>query len=453
MAAATWLAGRGVTTLVLDEQPAPGGQIYRSVEQVAESDPARLAALGPDYERGRDLVSAFGASGCAFWPRSTVWQITPGREVWVSRDGVSRKICADRVILATGAMERPVPIPGWTIPGFMTVGALQILLKSSGMVVDGDLVLLGSGPLLYLFAGQCLALGIRPSAILETTSRSNHLRAAPNLPAALTSHGLSYLRKGLGLMAKLRRSAVPTFTACTELSVEGRDTVRSVSFRSGGKNRTIPASIVAVHEGVIPMQQLARQVGCKHVWDVRQHCFRPDLDQWGDSSVPGIAIVGDGAAIGGARAAEHAGRIAAAEAARALGRLTTNERDRLAARDRRELAGHLSVRPFLDALYAPPTMISEPVDEIVVCRCEEVTAGEVRAAVAQGDFAPDHVKRILRCGMGPCQGRICGPVVSKLIADARRCSVDDVGYYNVRPPLKPLSLEEIAAIDGEGYSG
>jgi len=453
MAAATWLAGRGVPTLVLDEQPAPGGQIYRSVERVAESDPARLAALGPDYEHGQSLTRAFRASGCAFWPRATVWQITPQHDLWVSRDGASRRIRADRVILATGAMERPVPISGWTIPGVLTVGALQILLKSSGMAAGAELVLLGSGPLLYQFAAQCLALGIRPVAFLETTVRSNFMRAAPLLPAALAGHGLSYLRKGLALKLKLRASGIPIYTACTEVKVDGTDIVQSVSFRSGGRSRTVAASMVAVHEGVIPMQQLARQVGCTHVWDVRQHCFRPSLDEWGNSSIPGIAIVGDGAGIAGARAAENAGRIAAVEAAWALGRLTARERDRLTACERRELARHLSVRPFLDALYAPPPAIGTPADEILVCRCEEVTAGAVRAAAAQGELSPNRIKRILRCGMGPCQGRMCGPVVSRLIAAVGRCSLDEVGYYNIRAPLKPLPLEEIAAIDGEGYAG
>ncbi|AUW59784.1 FAD/NAD(P)-binding oxidoreductase [Sphingobium sp. SCG-1] len=453
MSAATWLAERGVSTLVLDEQQEPGGQIYRSVERVAESAPSRLAALGSDYAHGRDVVRAFRASGCTFWPGSTVWQISSRSELWVSRNGVSRKIVADRIILATGAMERPVPVPGWTLPGVLTVGALQILLKGSGMAVDGDLILIGSGPLLYLFVSQCLALGLRPAAFLDTSKRSAPWRAAHLMPAALRGHGLSYIQKGLRLKAELRRSGIPVFTECDALRIEGEDSVRSVSFRSGGKERTIQATAVALHEGVIPLQQLARQAGCRHVWDARQQCFRPWLDEWGNSSTPGIMIVGDGAGIGGARAAEHAGRIAALAAARTLCRIDDEERDRIAAGERRELARHLSVRPLLDALYAPAVTTRSPDDKVIACRCEEVTAQAVRATAALGNEGPDQMKRVIRCGMGPCQGRMCGPVVSQLIADVRGCSPGEVGYYNVRPPLKPLPLAEIALIDREGYTG
>jgi hypothetical protein len=148
-------------------------------------------------------------------------------------------------------------------------------------------------------------------------------------------------------------------------------------------------------------------------------------------------------------AAEHAGRIAAAEALRHLGRLDAAGRDRLAAPDRAGLAAELAVRPLLDTMFPPPARVLRPADEVMVCRCEEVRAGAVRAVVGQGCLGPNQAKAFLRTGMGPCQGRLCGPVVSELIAEARGVGLDEVGYFRIRPPLKPITVAELAGVPVE----
>jgi NADPH-dependent 2,4-dienoyl-CoA reductase/sulfur reductase-like enzyme len=173
-------------------------------------------------------------------------------------------------------------------------------------------------------------------------------------------------------------------------------------------------------------------------------------DAWGRSSVPGVLVAGDAAGIGGARAAEHAGRLAALAALHRLGRLDAAARDRLAAPERQALASHRALRPFLDALYAPPAAILTPADAVAVCRCEEVTAGAIRAAVRQGCLGPNQAKAFLRAGMGPCQGRMCGPVVSEIIAAERGVSVAETGFLRIRPPIKPITLGELAGVEPEG---
>jgi NADPH-dependent 2,4-dienoyl-CoA reductase/sulfur reductase-like enzyme len=167
---------------------------------------------------------------------------------------------------------------------------------------------------------------------------------------------------------------------------------------------------------------------------------------WGNTSVAGILVAGDGGGIIGARAAEHAGRIAAAEALRQLGRLDEAARDRLAEPERTGLAAQLAVRPFLDACFAPPPWVLRPADDVMVCRCEAVRAGAVREVVAQGCLGPNQAKSFLRAGMGACQGRMCGPVVSELIAEARGVGLEEVGYYRIRPPLKPVTVGELAGV-------
>lgn len=443
LACATLLARRGATVLLADEQVQPGGQVYRGIAGMA-GQPRLLAAMGADYAHGAGLVAAFLDSGAAYRPLTSVWQVTPDRTVWASRDGRAEQWQADVVVVATGAMERPVPVPGWTLPGVMTVGGVQTLLKS-GLRADAPLVLAGTGPLLLLLARQCLAVGARLAAIIDTGSAAHQRAALRHLPRALGGAGPATLFKGLELLGAVRRSGVTLFRAATELRIEGADAAEAVAFRSGGAWHRVPAAIVALHEGVIPAQQMTRSIGCAHVWDARQRCFRPELDVWGNSTVARVLVAGDGGGIGGARAAEHAGRLAALESLRWLGLVSAAERDALAAADRRALAAQRAVRPMLDALYPPPDAILNPADSVVVCRCEEVSAGAVRAAVRQGCQGPNQAKAFLRVGMGPCQGRLCGPVVSEIIARERGIGVAAAGYFRIRPPLKPIGLGELAA--------
>jgi NADPH-dependent 2,4-dienoyl-CoA reductase/sulfur reductase-like enzyme len=437
MAAATLLAERGARTVLFDEQPAPGGQIYRAIEA---APPALRTLLGPDYEHGAQLAARMRASGVEYRPGSSVWNLSPAREIWVSQGGASRSVHSNALILATGAMERPVPVPGWTLPGVMGAGAVQILLKT-GSFRPENIVLAGSGPLLYLLASQLLAAGTRILALLDTTTRANEWAALRHLPAPA---GWGLLAKGLKLKAELRAAGVPTWRRVRDLRIEGNPVAEAISFTSGGQTHRLETPLVALHEGVIPAQQMSRALGCAHHWNPLQRCFASVLDEWGNTSQPGILIAGDAGGIGGARAAEHAGRIAAAEALRQLGRLDPSARDALAAPDLRARARHLSARLFLDALYAPPAWVGLPADDVLVCRCEEVTAGQLRAVAAQGCQGPNQAKSFLRAGMGPCQGRMCGPVVSEILADALGLPVDEVGYYRIRPPLRPITLGELA---------
>jgi len=451
LAAAVQLADHHARVLVLDEQPAPGGQIYRGVESMSTRMPELFELMGADYARGDELVARFRTCGAAYFPASPVWQIVPGaregapHEVWFTRDGVSESVIARALILATGAMERAVPVPGWTLPGVMSAGAVQILLKTAGVVPEG-MVLAGSGPLIYLLAAQILATGARLMALLDTTAKGNMWNALPALPRALTGAGPGYLWKGVSLKAALKREGVPVFKNVTGIVLHGTSEVTDVEFTSRGRPLWLSAGVVALHEGVIPSQQMTRSLGLAHEWDAAQQCFRPTLDAFGRTSVPTILVAGDGGGISGARAAEHTGRIAASAVLHHVGAVDEAGLERMVAPERRGLAGQVSVRPFLDRLFAPPAWITTPADEVIVCRCEEITAGQVREAARIGAQGPNQAKAFLRTGMGACQGRVCGPLVSALMAQAHGTSAEKIGYYRVRPPLKPITIGELAAI-------
>lgn len=441
MAAATLGAEAGLATLLLDENPAPGGQIYRA----ATTTPLRDASiLGPDHAQGAELVAALRASGAEHRAGATAWSLdrdlTHGVSLGVSLGGAARMIAARRVILATGALERPFPIPGWTLPGVMSVGAAQTLLKAAAMIPQGRVALAGSGPLLWLYAAQVKRAGGRLAAILDTTPRANWRNAARHVADFLRS---PYALKGLRLMREAR-AGTRVISGVEALDAYGEGRLEGLRYVAGGARGDLALDALLLHQGVVPNVNLAMAAGVAHRWEEAQACFVPILDEAGQTSLPGVLIAGDGAGIGGAEAAALRGRLAARAVAQALkpGAATPD-----AAGLARALAQAMRGRAFLDALFLPSKAFRRPArDEVIVCRCEEVTAGEVREAVAIGATGPNQLKAYRRAGMGPCQGRMCGLTVVELIAQARGLPPQEIGYYRLRPPVKPVTLDEIASI-------
>jgi NADPH-dependent 2,4-dienoyl-CoA reductase/sulfur reductase-like enzyme len=435
MAAAALAAELGLATLVVDEQPDPGGQIYRGIESVS-SDIA--GPLGRDYFAGQPLAAALRGSDVQYRPAAVVWHIDAEGVVQLATENGSEAVAARRILLATGAIERPVPIPGWTLPGVMTAGAAQILLKTAGLVPEGRTVLAGQGPLLYLAVLQLARAGAPPLAVLETTPRENYpaaLRQAPSLWL-----GRRDLAKGVAMLAGLRRAGVPVRRGIRGLRALGQHRLEGVAWDGG----ELAVDHLLLHEGVIPNVQISLGLQLPHEWDAAQLCWRPVVDEWGRTGLPNITIAGDAAGIAGAGAAALGGQLAALDAAQLLGRIDAAERDRRATPIRAAMARERAIRPFLDALYRPADNLLDPPDEVIVCRCEEVTTGQIRRAVRLGAQGANQVKAFVRCGMGPCQGRLCGGVASTVIARARGLPVGEIGAFRPRAPYKPISVGALA---------
>ncbi len=437
LAAAALCARARLSTVLFDEQAAPGGQIYRGITTTPVKD---RAILGEDYWQGEKLVRELGASGAQHVPGASVWSLTPEREIGVSAGGGSKLVQATYAILATGALERPFPIAGWTLPGVMTAGAAQALLKASGLVPSGRTVLAGSGPLLWLLASQLLDAGAELDAILDTTPAASRRAAWPH---ALGFAFSPYLVKGLRLLAAIR-GRVRVVKDVVELAAEGEEHVSSVRYRTAsGAAASIPVDNLLLHQGVVPNVNLAMSVGIEHRWDDTQLCWTPVLGAFGASSVPGIYVVGDGAGIAGAQAAAWRGVIAAADVVHVVNPAAAKAGATFAAS---ALKRFERGRRFLDTYYRPAKAFRQPSGDTIVCRCEEVTARQVIEAVALGCPGPNQMKSFLRCGMGPCQGRLCGITVTELIAEARGVTAQEVGHYRIRPPVKPITVAELAAL-------
>lgn len=444
MAAAVAARRHGLDVLVVDDQPAPGGQIWRSVETVAASP--RGARLGDSYLAGAARAAAFRSCGAAYEPGAQLWQIEPGFRAFVTSGGKARTVSARGVILATGAQERPVPFPGWTLPGVLTVGAGQILLKTADQVPEKPVWIAGSGPLPLLYMTQLLAAGGKIAGFLDTTPPGRLGAALRHLPAALGK--ARDLWKGGAWTLALKRAGVKTIKHVAEIEARGEGRLQSLRYRrQGGTWQETPAEVLLVHEGLVPSIHAPLALDCKVEWRRDQHCYAPVLDGWGESSQPGLFVAGDGAGIAGAIAAEHRGTLAGLAVAARLGAVSSAMAEAEAAPARKLLERELAFRPFLDALYEPRPQVFAPPDETIVCRCEEVTAGTLRARAAVGRPGTNQVKAFTRAGMGPCQGRQCGYTVMHILGGAQNRPPEALGFYRIRPPLKPVTLGELAALE------
>jgi bacterioferritin-associated ferredoxin len=213
--------------------------------------------------------------------------------------------------------------------------------------------------------------------------------------------------------------------------------------RDDGAETILPATTLLLHQGVVPNVNLAMAVGIEHAWDEVQLCWNPVVDSSGATSIEGIAVVGDGAGIAGARVAEQRGVLAAIAALRALAPKSALPDE---AKARALLAKYTRGRTFLDVLYRPAKQFRVPKGDTIVCRCEEVTAQQIVETIALGCPGPNQMKSFLRCGMGPCQGRLCGLTVTELIAETRGVPPREIGYYRLRPPVKPITVAELASL-------
>jgi NADPH-dependent 2,4-dienoyl-CoA reductase/sulfur reductase-like enzyme len=420
IAAAIEAATHGLTVMLLDENSAPGGRIWQALESRGAKDSDDEAAL--------TMIRRFRHSEVETNWNATVWAIEPDGQVYWSDTHGTHSVLAKNVLLATGTTERPLPIQGWTLPGVMTVGAAQIALKTAGLVPDAGTWLAGQGPLLLLYANQVLDAGGRFAGVIDLSDGFAPLRALWQV----TLSTLLELRRGLTWRRRLSEAGV-RWIAAADLRANGRTALQGISFRTTNGWQTEPADLMLLHDGVIPSTQITRALGCAHRWSTAQRCWYPVTDDLGRSSVPGILVAGDGAGIGGAAAAVLSGRIAARGLIGADTAALRAERTRT-----------LAVRPLLDTLFAPRAMRLH--DATIVCRCEEVTADDIRSAARAGCQGMNQLKAYTRCGMGPCQGRTCGPIGIEVLAEARNVPVSAIEPLRTRFPTKPVSVGDLVML-------
>ncbi len=377
LAAAHAAMTHGARVGIVDDNPLAGGQIWRGgPEQQAD---ARAPALWQAL-RASDRVD--------YLPHTRVmYSVQPG-QVLVQHASGAATLHYDRLILATGARERLLPFPGWTLPGVTGAGGLQALAKGGYPLEGKRVVVAGSGPLLLASAATLRAKGAQIVAIIEQASTPALLGFGLGLLATP-----SKISQAMQLMSELR--GVPYLRNSYVRSAHGDGTLQSVQIQRGGEREldTLQCDYLACGYGLLPNVELAQALGCATVAQDERSAVQ--VDEWQQTSVPGVYCAGEGTGVGGVDLALAEGRIAglAASGQQHQAETVFGERARwqkFAAR----LARAFVLRAEVRALAG---------DDTIVCRCEDVCHGELRTHTSWRS-----AKLQTRCGMGPCQGRICG---------------------------------------------
>ena len=407
IAAACRAAESGARTVVLDEGLGPGGQIYRhrpggEPPEEARAWILRLSRSGADVRHGAAVFDAVA--------------VDEGFRLQAGTGAGCLEVRSKRVILATGARELFLPFPGWTLPGVMGAAGAQALWKSGGQLSGRRAVVAGSGPLLLPVAASLAKAGARVALVAEQASFDTLLGFGASLwrsPGKLAE--AARYRTGF---AKARYRA-GTWIA----EALGRERVEAVVVQAGARRFTVACDLAAVGYGLVPNTELARLLGC----DFRGGAVA--VGQTQETSVPGLFCAGEPCGIAGVEAAIAEGQIAGLGAAGRFETSGAEERRLLAARARFRRFAEVLARTF--ALRSELRTTARP--DTIVCRCEDSRLGDLAACGGARE-----AKLSARAGMGPCQGRICGPALGFLFGWASD---------SVRPPVKPSPLGRLAGME------
>lgn len=452
MAAAIEAARARLSVHVYDENPSPGGQIYR--QPLAPMRSTNGPAGGRESSRGKRLMEELRAAGSrvVLHQGAIVWGVFEERTLVVSENGRSERVTPEALVLATGAYDRPIPIPGWTLPGVYTAGGTQVLVKTQGILPGQRVLIAGTGPLLPVVAGQLARAGAQVVAVLEAASLHGAWRALPRLWGqwALVGDAFHYWRG-------LRAARIPYLRSRAVARILGTEAVQAVvtvalddAWRPvSGTAQTVDVDAVCLGFGFVPSIQLTQLCNC-------EHRYAPELGGWVpitsaemETTRPGVFAAGDATGIGGAMVAVLKGRMAGIAAAARLGALNPAEAAARMRPHQRALARLKRLREVLDALTCVRDGLTDLITpDTIICRCEEITAAEIHAVLDEGTLDLAQLKRMTRAGMGYCQGRMCGPMLGALLARRTGIRMDAIPPLSIRPPVKPVSIEVMATLDG-----
>jgi NADPH-dependent 2,4-dienoyl-CoA reductase/sulfur reductase-like enzyme len=447
LSAALEAKAAGAEVLVIDENDEPGGQIFRQPPRSFRIEDR--ARLGRDFERGRRLLDAVAAAGIRVENKTSVWNVAPGHLACCSGE-TSWEVKSDAIVIAAGAYDRPVPLPGWTLPGVFTSGGVQTLLKSQRILAGRRVLLTGTGPLNLVLANQLAEAGAAVVAVLELADPG----VTELMPMLLGPWPL--LSDGIGYLMRLVRRGIPLMRGWTLIEARGTDQVTSAVIGKvdrdwrliKGTERTLDVDTICLGYGLVPSTELSRLIGCNHRYDPGLGGWIPEHDLYRETSIAKVFVAGDGSGVAGSLVAIEEGRVAGLRAAMRLGKISEAAFSEKAAPSLQRLRRLGRFRAILDGLSAPrPGLFERMTDDTLICRCEEVSLGDCRQAVKEGAVSLMELKPGLRAGMGMCQARICGPTLVEVLAGLTGQAPETVTPFSQRPPVKPIPLA--ALLDSE----
>ncbi|MCC6187470.1 MAG: FAD-dependent oxidoreductase [Anaerolineales bacterium] len=443
--AAIAAAQAGARVALIDEGIRLGGQFFRQPARPFNSQASD--ALRNHFRRGRQLLEQLDHPKIEVFTGATVWNLDPKRRLQLYGSHGRLEVRAHCIILATGATERSAAFPGWTLPGVMTAGAAQSLLKGHGLVPGGRVIVAGSGPLLLAVARQLLDHGAHVTDVVEATPLRRWVKHGVHMRRAA-----SQLWEGVEHLQRLKRAGVglhhgmAATRALGSLQVSGVEIDR-VDERwrpEPGSTRQLAADVLCVSYGLIPSTELSRLAGCGHRFDTSLGAWVVGTDTNLETSQHGIYAAGETRGVGGAEAALAEGRLAGLLAAASLGLWGAGHASAVAEARAEQARLRAQTEAVLGLFCVQPGLADLATDETPVCRCEGVTAGAIRLAAREGARQLNSLKAWNRCGMGPCQGRTCGPIAAQIIASETGAHLEAAGCFTARPPIRPVPLSALA---------
>jgi hydrogen cyanide synthase HcnB len=443
MTAAVESAERGLRVAVFDENPRPGGQIYRQPPFEFKRSDGRT--LGLKHQDGQRLIHRFNqlTGAMELYQNSLIWGIFDGRELAFKRGQTCDGVSFNKLILCEGACERAVPFPGWTLPGIMTLGGIQKFILNQQVLPGQRVLLSGSGPLLLAVAAEVLKAGAQSLILCEASNMKGAFKLSMEMlnQEGLFVEALSYLIPILKRLIPVRRSHA-IVAARGDGRVEAAEIARLDDDWKPvpGTEKTVQVDLVGLGFGFQPMARLCRLAGCRLVFDLNRRAFQPVLDSNMRTSVDNIYAAGDSTGIGGSKMALVEGRLAALHAVSELGVMTTDALDQAHSRLTREQKKISRYMSRLDEMFTPRSGIFSIVKKkTVVCRCEETTAGDVLGAIQMKHLNLNSIKKRTRLGMGPCQGKTCETIAVELGLRAG-VSLSELEHLTIRPPITPIPM-------------
>ena len=461
LAAADAAAARGIQVVILDERPAPGGQFFKPLAGSHRVTGGRH--LDRQFGNGAALVDRVRTRGVRILSGTTVWdaQARPegGVTVRALDDDGPHTWTADKLVVATGAYERPWPVPGWTLPGAMTTGAAQTLTRSYQVAPGRRVLFAGNGPLNFQVAADLASNGIHVVAVAEAAQSPFRARSldliGDLIRVARTRPDL--LRDGLLHMVALRRNAVPLLHNHVLVRIEGDDCVERAVVSGidpngvliGGSEKVFDVDAVCAGYGFAPSNEITRLIGCRHGIDGRNGTsLIATRDEDGRTSIRDVFIAGDAGGPWGAHTALHQGRIAGLAVACDLAGQSKHDLERIPGqiRDlRSRLAREVVFQESLWRIFSAPDFADRlATDDTIICRCENVRFGDVRREIERGSTDIASIKRATRCGMGPCQGRYCSVSIAQMLASRAGVKVGEQTFFRTQTPIRPVPIDSIA---------
>jgi D-hydroxyproline dehydrogenase subunit alpha len=448
-AAAEVLAEHGAGVLVLDDNLRPGGQYLRGSLQ------ARYGWMDRIGRRGRKMLDHLAFSGVKFKSRVEVLGIENGFELLAADgDGGLFTVNSERILLTTGARERFIPFKGWTLPGVLSTGGVQILIKQSGILPARETLVAGVGLFLTTVARDLQRNGGRVPAVVDEMRFFNR-RPAIGL---LFRHFAKFAQGGAVLM-RLRLAGAALRGRTRIIEARGKAGLcEAVAARVDQKGSVLPGSekiystgCLAAGFGFTANVELAQLAGC-------DLAFNPELGGWVvkvnenlETSIDGIHAAGEITAIGGAVKSLTEGRLAGFSILGHMGLIKSNELRAQTSELKRLRQRQMTFARYFNTqhVFGPGYManwIRGLADEVQVCRCEEVNLGDIRRAVAEGFDSPAGVKKATRCGMGICQGSTCRTILHEVLAALTGKPLAHIPLPSVRIPVKPVDLGTLAGV-------